>query len=128
MRVRAGGDATLELFDAWTVKVGEGTTNDGEGIVKLPSDNISIINSNSVEKSMKEFCTKVFPDFERNVLNTKWLEGRCILAPTNKDVDCVNDMMEKMVPGTSVKLFSSDNSENYAEYRIFEHSMPKWIS
>ena len=119
MRVRAGGDPTLELFDAWTVKVGEGTSNDGEGTVKLSSDNISIINSNLVEKSMKEFCTKVFPDFERNVLNTKWLEGRCILAPTNKDVDCVNDMMEKMVPGTSVKLFSSDNLENYADIMRF---------
>jgi ATP-dependent DNA helicase PIF1 len=63
-------------------------------------------------ESMKELCRLVFPDIDKNINTPGWLEGRSILAPTNKEVDSINDVMQDWLPGSSIKLSSADSLEN----------------
>ena len=58
---------------------------------------------------MKEICQLVFPDIDKNINTPGWLEGRSILAPTNKEVDSINDVMQDWLPGTSIKFSSADS-------------------
>ena len=61
---------------------------------------------------MKDFCKQVFPDLKANYKNAEWFEGRAILAPTNKEVDIINEMMQESLPGDGLKLTSADTLEN----------------
>ena len=63
-------------------------------------------------ESMKKFCQEIFPNMKTNIGNADWLKGRAILAPTNKEVDCLNNMMQDWLPGDGLKLSSSDTLEN----------------
>ena len=65
----------------------------GEDIIELPEDLCSVIDKAAEKKSMTEFCEEIFPDLNRNVGDEKWLEGRAVLAPTNRKVDNINNMM-----------------------------------
>ena len=100
MRVRASGDPKLEDFDSWTLGLGNGTANDAKGLVAIPENMLFEINSNSnvdqkiEERCMKEFCEKVFPNLPVNLTSDGWLDGRCLLAPTNKEVDTIYNLME----------------------------------
>ena len=114
MRVRASGDPVLEAFDQWTLDIGNGSAEK----VSIPDEMLTEILSNTKEEprkeaeSMKKFCQKVFPDIQVNYDKPGWFEGRAILAPTNKEVDSINDMMQEGLPGTGVKLMSADTLEN----------------
>ena len=116
MRVWASGDPILEEFDKWTLSIGNGTTMNGA--VPIPEDMITEIVSNTLaepwheEASMKMFCQEVFPDIQANINNPGWLEGRAILAPTNKEVDAINEMMKDWLTGQGIKLSSADTAEN----------------
>ena len=111
----ASGDPTLEAFDQWTLSIGNGTA---ENDVKVPEEMIMEIIPNTKSEpwheaeSMKKFCQKIFPDMEVNISTPGWLEGRTILAPTNKEVDCINNMMQDWLPGDGIKLCSADSLEN----------------
>ena len=114
MRVRASGDPVLEAFDQWTLDIGNGSAEN----VSIPDEMLTEILSNTKEEpwkeaeSMKKFCQQVFPDIQANYDKPGWFEGRAILAPTNKEVDSINDMMQEGLPGTGVKLMSADTLEN----------------
>ena len=69
----------------------------------------------------------------RDIPTYNWLDGRSILAPTNIEVDLINDFMETWMPGTSTVLTSADTFENSDDYRsynveILKKKMPQWIS
>ena len=119
MRVRASGDPTLEEFDKWTLSIGNGTVLNG--VVTIPEEQLTEILPNTKteprneEKSMKQFCKEVFPDLEVNIRKPGWLEGRTILAPTNKEVDAINQMMENWLPQEGTKHSSADSLENPAD-------------
>ena len=123
MRVRAGGDNRLKDFDTWTLNIGNGTTN--TQLVPIRQDMLFEIKHNTQmdnkneERSMKEFSSIIFPDLELNINCEGWLDGRCILAPTNKEVDCINDILEASVPGAIKKFCSSDNLEDYRDAMRF---------
>ena len=68
---------------------------------------------------MKEFCNLIFPSLSTNVFNPGWLKGRCILAPTNKEVDTINDLLESRVPGNSIQLSSADTLDDYRDVMQF---------
>ena len=116
MRVMASGDPILEAFDQWTLSIGDGTILNGN--VPIPPDMITEIVSNKPSEkwheaeSMKKFCQLIFPSIESNINNPEWLEGRSILAPTNKEVDALNGMMQDFLPGDCIKLSSADSLEN----------------
>ena len=125
MRVRASGDPKLEAYDTWTVKIGDGTSNDTKGLISIPEDMLYNIKPNTAtnqkeeENSMKEFCRMIFPNVSINISNPEWLQGRSIIAPTNKEVDAINDIMEGWVPGTAIKLTSADTLEDYRDIMRF---------
>ena len=68
--------------------------------------------SKGEERSMKKFCQLIFPDIDNNITKPGWLDGRTILAPTNKEVDAINDMIQGWLSQARMKLSSSDTLEN----------------
>ena len=126
MRVKASGDPNLEAFDKWTVSIGDGISNDTNGLTSIPQHmfyNIkpnTATNSKQEEDCMRELCTIIFPDLDINIQNPKWLDGRTILAPTNREVDALNDIMQNWVPGTAIILTSTDSLEYYRDVMHFK--------
>ena len=122
MRVRACGNTALQNFDEWTLSIGDGNANDLQDMVKIPEEMNFDIRPNTEhdsrleEKSMVEFCNKIFPNLHANIQDPEWLCGRSILTPTNKEVDTINDMMEAQVPGSSLQLTSADQLEEYQDF------------
>ena len=119
MRVRASGEQELIEFDEWLIRIGDGTENfKNDDWIDLPHPVCTIIGSGTDEKtdregeSMREFCEKIFPRIKENVTNSKWLEGRAILAPKNKQVDTPNAQLVEKISGTSTVLHSSDVLDN----------------
>ena len=118
MRVMASGNEELQRFDNWTLSIGDGTANDEMEVVDIPEEMFYQIYPNTPEDSkveernMKDFCNQIFPNMPENVSNEDWLKGRAILAPTNSEVDTINDIMESKVPGNSIKLSSADALED----------------
>ena len=116
MRVKASGDPILESFDQWTLSIGNGLDKNGD--VLIPDEMVTKIipNSNTdpknEERSMKKFCLEVFPNIKKSIETPGWLEGRTILAPTNREVDAINAVMEDFLPNASTKLLSADTLEN----------------
>ena len=115
MRIQASGDRALEEFDRWSLGIGNG---DCSSII-LPEQYISTKitpnsaqNTNSEGEAMIKFCDKVFPNIANNINNPDWLDGRTILAPTNKEVNMINNTLELKLPGITDKLSSADYLEN----------------
>ena len=113
MRVHASGDQMLEEFDEWLLQIGNGETSS----LTLPREMIATeIEKNSKEnpnaegQAMRSFCETIFPNIEVNIENPEWLEGRAILASTNKEVDTINETLQEKIPGemsvsgTNIKL------------------------
>ena len=125
VRVRASGDPVLENFDKWTLSLGDGIANDENDRVSIPEEMLTQIKDNTKqdqtieEGCLKEFCEKVFPNLKNNLSDPTWLEGRAILAPTNKQVDTINDLIESWVPGEATKLSSADTLENQMDVLRF---------
>ena len=125
MRVKASGDPVLEQFANWTLSLGDGTNNNQQGRVMIPKEMLFQIKPNTKNskenelKSLIEFCEQIFPNLETNLSDPMWLEGRAILAPTNTEVDSINDLMESRMPGISTKLSSADALENYEDVMRF---------
>ena len=96
--------------------IGNGIHN--EGNIEIPTEMISEIvannktDSKNEERSMRKFCQAMFPNIKENINTPGWLEGRTILAPTNREVDAINNMMEECLPDVAIKLLSADTLEN----------------
>ena len=105
----------LEQFDQWTLSIGNGDLKE----IPLTDDMISTIitknskeNPNSEHDAMSRFVDEIFPDISNNISDPHWLEGRCILAATNKEVDMINEMVQDRLPGTTDRLYSADTLGN----------------
>ena len=61
----------------------------------------------------------MFQDLATNIHNPKWLDGRTILAPTNREVDALSDIMQNWVPGNAINLTSADSLEDYRDIMCF---------
>ena len=116
MRVKASGDPVLEAFDQWTLSIGNGDIKNG--MVAIPEEMVTEITPNTTSEpwneanSMKKFCEEIFPNITNNIKTPGWLEGRSILAPTNKEVDFLNRVIQNWLPGDGIKLSSADSVEN----------------
>ena len=116
LRVSASGDPEKEKFDKWTLSIGNG--EDKGGRIRIPECMVTEIVPNTKdcpkneEKSMKSFCEKVFPDIKKNLKIPGWLEGRAILAPTNCEVDALNDIIQEWISEKGTSLLSADTLEN----------------
>ena len=68
---------------------------------------------------MVKFCNKIFPDLAKNIGNQNWIEGRALLAPTNKKVQMMNDILSSKLPGSTQIMRSSDQLEKTEEVLHF---------
>ena len=129
MRVSASGDPELHKFDEWVLSLGNGTapTLKDNDQVEIDEDLCHKIESNTEEDneaeimSMKRFTEMVFPNVKEKIADYKWLDGRAILAPTNKKVDELNDLVTESLPGDPIMLYSSDFLDNEGD--IFRFSI-----
>ena len=116
LRVRASGDPRKEEFDRWTLSIGDGMNQDGK--ISIPENMTTKIipstkeSPKNEEKCMKLFCEKVFPDLNENIKDSGWLEGRAVLAPTNSEVDSLNNVIQEWMTGKGISLLSADTLEN----------------
>ena len=115
MRVLASGDQSLQEFDDWTLSLGNGDCD----VLDVPQFMLATEiepnnpgNSDAEANSMKEFAKKIFPDLEANISVPGWLDGRSILATTNKEVNTLNEVVSDLLPGNGILLKSSDQLEN----------------
>ena len=101
LRVSASGDPKKENFDKWTLSIGNGLNENGR--VSIPKTMATEIIPNTKshpkneERCMKTFCEKVFPKLKTNLKVPGWLEGRAILAPTNNEVDSLNNVIQEWI-------------------------------
>ena len=114
MRVRASGDVALENFDKWLLSLGDGTLREVPDtiLVDLPEQLCTTIDKDNEGKSMDEFCDNIFPDLDSNIHDKRWLEGRAILTPTNREVDQINNHLVDKMAGEIILLYSSDALDN----------------
>ena len=129
MRVKASGDPFLLAFDSWTLSVGDGMEDTiGEtDLINIPEDIYMKIkpktkaNPDAEMESMEVLSQHVFPNLKINYLKPGWMDGRAILAPTNKQVDTINNLISDSFPGPPVVLTSSDevvNPDDLQRYNI----------
>jgi len=110
------GCVSKEEFDRWTLSIGDGMNQDGK--ISIPENMTTKIIPNTKEspkneeKCMKLFCEKVFPDLNENIKDSGWLEGRAVLAPTNSEVDSLNNVIQEWMTGKGISLLSADTLEN----------------
>ena len=120
MRVLASGNASLIEFDEWTLSVGDGLAESiGQtNLIEIPFEMCIKIEEKSKEnpdaenESMKLLADQVYPNMVDNHLKSSWMDGRAILAPTNKKVDSINNLISDSFPGHSIVLTSSDEVIN----------------
>ena len=94
-------------------------------MVKLPDDMCLKIHPNTAvdqeaeKKSMKAIIEFAYPNLLRNFSKKGWMEGRAILAPTNKQVDQINNLIADTFPGRPSVLTSSDQVINPDDFQRF---------
>ena len=101
MRIKASGDPVLEEFDNWTLSIGNGEAEqeDGTDMIKVPPDMCFRIhekspgNPDSEKEAMKSLANHVYPRLGQNIMIPGWINGRSILAPTNNQVDAINNLI-----------------------------------
>ena len=127
MRIMASGDVSLKEFDDWTLSVGNGEapTTVGSDLIEIPEEMCIEIepktfkNPDSEKYAMQLLADQVYPNLETNHLNPGWMEGRAILAPTNKQVDSINNLIVDTFPGEPCILASSDELVNPDDLQRF---------
>ena len=68
---------------------------------------------------MKQLSDHVYPNLSKNVCISGWMDGRAILAPTNQQVDQLNDLITDGFPGKPVVLTSSDEVVNPDDFQRY---------
>ena len=112
MRILSSGNPHLIAFDEWTVRIGDGLTEKslGTDLVEMPEEMCIEITESSKNnqkaemESMKVLAEKVYPNIGKNHQKIGWMDGRAILAPTNKKVTDINNLISESFPGKPVVL------------------------
>ena len=129
LRLLSTGNPAMIAFDQWTLSVGNGLSDvvGHKSLVHIPADMCIQISENSKEnpnaeiECMKILANKVYPNIAKNHLKTRWMDGRAILAPTNKKVDAINNLISETFPGIPTVLTSSDeviNPDDIQRYNV----------
>ena len=86
-------------FASWVLSIGNGTTNsysisnDGElNWVKIPED-LMLKNENGENEDVMGMVQNVYSHFFEQSVEYTYLQERAILAPTNDDVDKINEII-----------------------------------
>ena len=127
MRVKMSMDPEAEKFDKFTLDLGDGKleTFEDTDLVKLPDEMCMVIKPNSKDdlesekKAMVSLANHVFPKLGLNSQKKDWMDGRAILAPTNKQVDQINNLISESFPGDPKVLLSSDEVVNPDDFQRY---------
>jgi hypothetical protein len=127
MRVILSNDIDVHGFDEFTLKLGNGITEVAEDtdMVEIPDDMCMHIESNTPnnpeahKNSMKDLANFVYPNLGTNFNKAGWMEGRAILAPTNQQVDNLNNLIADSFPGHPTVLTSSDELIDPDDFQRF---------
>ena len=129
MRVLTSGDSDLKAFDEWILSIGNGDipTLDEDSSIAIPGEMCMEIvpktfgDPYSEKKAMEKLAQHVYPNLNKNCMVPGWMNGRAILAPTNKQVTDINNMITDSFPGQPHILTSSDeliNQDDLARFNI----------
>ena len=114
MRVELIGESST--FSDLLMQIGDGSLpenkNVGESMVELPSQ--FFIETSSAS----DLVEAVFPGFENNFRNTKWVKNRAILCPTNEECSEINKILLSKLPGEST-VYKSCDTVNKSESHMF---------
>ncbi|XP_076935570.1 uncharacterized protein LOC143602288 [Bidens hawaiensis] len=115
MRLTIGAQASdieqTNQFAKWLLDIGEGNvggSNDGEATIDIPRD-LLINDSYDPIQSLIDF---VYPSIIQNIKNIEFFRERAILAPTNEDVQDINDRLISLFPRDEKEYLSSDSTCN----------------
>ena len=129
MRVRLSNCLEAEAFDKFTLSIGDGTIESIEDsdMIEIPAEMCMEIQPNTPKnptaekESMKLLANHVYPDMDTNHKAKGWMDGRAILAPTNQQVNELNDLIADAFPGKPFVLTSSDdltNPDDFQRYNV----------
>ena len=129
MRVQMSQSPDAKEFDEFTLKLGNGDidTEGNTDLIELPEEMCMEIekkttkNPNAVKESMQKLAHHVYPSLNTNYKRESWMNGRAILAPTNKEVDEINNLISESFPGNPIVLTSSDeliDANDFQRYNI----------
>ena len=85
--------------------------------MKIETNTVKDINAE--KRSMKNLIEFVYPNLMTNFRKCGWMKGRAILAPTNKQVDQINNLIAEFFPGKPAVLTSSDMLINPDDFQRF---------
>ncbi|XP_071731625.1 uncharacterized protein [Rutidosis leptorrhynchoides] len=126
MRLTGGDDESqrreLSEFTEWILKIGEGKIkepNDGETDVVFPTDVLLKSDSNHVHTIVQ----LVYPSLHDHLGDAKYFEDKAILAPTNEEVDSINEHVLTMIDREEKVYFSSDNLCPDEESELFAQQL-----
>jgi len=85
----------VEEFAQWILDIGDGkmSSNDGEEMIKIPSDLLLLKGDDPREAIVKS----TYPDLLNNYQQQKFLEERAILCPRNEMVDQINEYIMSQI-------------------------------
>ena len=127
MRVRLNNNPDTEWFDNFTLLLGDGSIENIQNtdLIRIPEDMClkiepkSLSNPDAEETAMNQLISHVYPNLQQNFKLQGWMEGRAILAPTNKEVDRINNLIADTFPGKPSVLSSSDELLNPDDFQRF---------
>ena len=120
-------EANQILFDNWLLRIGNGHITD----VTL-FDKITHLKCSDENQAMNGIIDAIFPDINRNITatNSNFIKGHCILAPTNKSVDMINNKILNTM--TNVETFEKysmdtiiDSTNNIYPTELLNSLKPK---
>ena len=127
MRVKMCNDPKSKDFDDFTLKVGNGEIDviEDSDLIKIPDEMCLTIEPNTKQNPKAEreamgiLAAYVFLDINRNFSKQGWMKGRGILAPTNQQVDELNNLISDQFPGKPIVVHSSDETVNPDDFQKY---------
>ncbi|KAL8539319.1 hypothetical protein ACS0TY_001079 [Phlomoides rotata] len=98
----------LQNFANWILKVGDGNIGigeDGLSEIEIPEENLILTDDDPVEAIVHN----IYPYVAENLTTPNYFDDRAILAPTHKEVRCINDKILSMIPGETKEYLSFDS-------------------
>lgn len=107
MRARLFNNVDSDNFSRILLDIGNGTRPlDADRKITLDNNVCNLVENH------EQLITKVYPYLRRNYKNIDWLRERCILAPTNVDINTINNACLDRIPGNAITYTSIDSVLN----------------
>ncbi|KAM4099556.1 hypothetical protein ACJW30_05G000100 [Castanea mollissima] len=101
------GDIAAREFAEWILKIGDGelSNSEDETLIEIPHDLLIQPGAHPFNDIVKA----AYPDFDTKFNNSKYLEERAILAPTNEVVEDINGYMIDLINADEETYLSADS-------------------